>query len=221
VKRYTTVLADPPWLERGGGKIKRGADRHYPLLKTEQIMAMPVPSFSEKNSHLYLWITNNHLPDGLRVMEAWGYDYKTMITWAKDRIGIGQYFRGMTEHVLFGVRGNIPYRFKTNGKRAQGRTLIVAPKGGHSEKPEELRAMIELVSPGPYLELFAREQYPGWDCWGNEVKSDIVMPGLWSTVQDTMIEPCGDEEERTCETCGSRMIVPGKSGTTECSRCLE
>lgn len=181
--KYSTILADPPWNEKGGGKIKRGADRHYPLLKTEQIMALPVQQFAEPNAHLYLWTTNNHLPDALRVMEAWGFKYKTMITWAKDRIGIGQYFRGMTEHVLFGVQGNIPYRFRADGKRAQGRTLITAPKGAHSEKPEELRAMIQIVSPGPYLELFAREKAPGWDIWGNELPSDITMPGLWSMTE--------------------------------------
>lgn len=182
---YKTILADPPWNESGGGKIKRGADKHYPLLKTKEIMSLPVSSLADENAHLYLWVTNGHLPDGLRVMEAWGFDYKTCITWAKDRFGLGQYFRGQTEHVLFGVRGNIPYRTKSNGKRAQGRTLITAPRQEHSAKPEELRSMIQVVSPGPYIELFAREAYPGWDCWGNEVKSSIVMPGIWSSVDNS------------------------------------
>jgi N6-adenosine-specific RNA methylase IME4 len=180
--RYSTILADPPWNERGGGKIKRGADRHYKLLKTEEIISLPVASLAEDNAHLYLWVTNGHLPDGLRVMDAWGFRYKTNIAWAKDRFGLGQYFRGQHELCLFGVRGNIPYRTRRDGKRAQGRTLITAPRGEHSEKPEELRNMIELVSPGPYLELFARQKYPGWDSWGDEVKSDVEMPGMWSAV---------------------------------------
>lgn len=180
--RYPTILADPPWNERGGGKIKRGADRHYPLLKTEEIMALPVAQLAEDNAHLYLWVTNGHLPDGLRVMESWGFKYKTNIAWAKDRFGLGQYFRGQHELCLFGVRGNIPYRRRADGKRAQGTTLIHAPRGAHSEKPEELRVMVERVSPGPYLELFARQKHPGWHVWGDEVKSDIVMPGLWSAV---------------------------------------
>jgi N6-adenosine-specific RNA methylase IME4 len=174
------------------------------------IMAMPVSSLAEENAHLYLWTTNNHLPDALRVMSAWGFKYKTMITWAKDRMGIGQYFRGMTEHVLFGVRGNIPYRFKSDGKRAQGRTLITAPRQEHSAKPEELRSMIQVVSPGPYVELFARERYPGWDCWGNEVQSDIVMPGLWSA-QEIQTEVSSEEDDQS-----SRSQATGKRSDPDC-----
>jgi N6-adenosine-specific RNA methylase IME4 len=176
--KYKTILADPPWNESGGGKIKRGADKHYSLMKTKDIMALPVGELADENAHLYLWVTNGHLPDGLRVVEAWGFEYKTCITWAKDRFGLGQYFRGQTEHVLFAVRGNIPYGTRADGKRAQGRTLITAPRGAHSEKPEELRAMIQVVSPGPYLELFARKPAPGWDVWGDEVESSIQMPSV-------------------------------------------
>lgn len=168
-KQYGTILADPPWMESGGGKIKRGADRHYPLMKTHEICALPVAQLALPDSHLYLWVTNNFLQDGLDVMSAWGYRYVTMITWAKDKIGLGQYFRGMTEHCLFGVRGKPGYKTH-NGKRGQGRTLIHAPRGAHSVKPEELRAMIERVSPGPYVELFARDTFPGWDAWGNEIE---------------------------------------------------
>lgn len=175
---YKTILADPPWNESGGGKIKRGADRHYPLMKTKDIIALPVGELAEENAHLYLWVTNGHLPDGLKVMEAWGFKYKTNIAWAKDRIGIGQYYRGQHELCLFGVRGNIPYRMLPSGKRAQGRTLITAPRQAHSAKPEKLRAMIQVVSPGPYVELFARQQAPGWDVWGNEVPSSpgVALP---------------------------------------------
>lgn len=141
---------------------------------------MAVQDIVEDDAHLYLWVTNGKLPDGLLVMKAWGFKYKTNIAWAKDRFGLGQYFRGQHELCLFGVRGNIPYRKKENGKRAQGRTLITAPKGAHSEKPEQLRSMIEIVSPGPYLELFARRPSPGWDVWGNEVESGISLPILQS-----------------------------------------
>lgn len=167
-KKYKTIYADPPWAEHGGGKIKRGADRHYPLMKTKDIIALPVKELAEENAHLYLWVTNNFLEDGLRVMEAWGFDYKTMITWAKDRISLGQYFRGMTEHCLFGVKGNLPYKI-LEGKRQQGRTLIVEPKTIHSRKPDAMRAMIEKVSYPAYIELFARESFKNWDHWGNEM----------------------------------------------------
>lgn len=119
-------------------------------------------------------------------MERWGFSYKTIITWAKDRWGLGQYFRGMTEHCLFGVRGNHPYRTREDGKRAQGRTLILALRTVHSAKPEEMQRMIELVSPGPYLELFARPELfvsEGWVVWGHEVSDTQLMKSL--TTQQT------------------------------------
>lgn len=176
MKKYKTIYADPPWPEYGGGKIKRGADNHYPLMKVKDIMLLKVNELCEENAHLYLWTTNNYLPDALRVMEAWGFKYKTTITWAKERFGLGQYFRGQTEHCLFGVRGNLPYKV-IGGKRAQGRTLLMPQGGGrrHSEKPEEMRSVIKRVSYAPYIELFARSRASGWDAWGNEVKSDIVL----------------------------------------------
>jgi len=167
-KRYRTIYADPPWPERGGGKIKRGADRHYSLMTVKEIMALPVANLAEDNCHLYLWATNNYLPAALEVMRAWGFTYKTAITWGKDKFGLGQYFRGQTEHCLFGVKGNLPYKV-TDGKRQQGITLILAPRREHSRKPDEMRQMIEKVSYEPRIELFAREQVDGWDSWGNEV----------------------------------------------------
>jgi N6-adenosine-specific RNA methylase IME4 len=173
-KKYSTIYADPPWNEQGGGKIKRGADRHYLLMKTRDIIALPVSDVAAANAHLYLWATNNFLPDALAVMEAWGFAYKTTITWAKDRFGLGQYFRGQTEHCLFGVRGMLPYKV-ANGKRAQGRTLFTARVTEHSAKPDEMRKMIEQVSYTPRLELFARKRSIGWDVWGNEVESDLQL----------------------------------------------
>lgn len=143
-------------------------------MKTKDIMAIPVQNITDENSHLYLWVTNNFLPDGLKVMEAWGFRYVTMITWAKDRIGLGQYYRGITEHCMFGVRGNLPYKL-LDGKRQQGTTLISAPKTIHSKKPEEMRYMIEKVSYPPFVELFARTNSDGWDTWGNEVNCDIML----------------------------------------------
>ena len=176
---YQTILADPPWNEAGGGQIKRGADRHYPLMKTREIAALPVVSWAAENAHLYLWVTNNFLPDGLIVMAAWGFRYVTKVTWFKDRIGLGQYYRGRTEDCLFGVRGRLPYRTRPDGKRAQGVTGFEEPelqdfaaaRGEHSVKPEQLRKMAESVSPDPYLEMFARRAAPGWDVWGNEVNA--------------------------------------------------
>jgi len=167
---YKTIYADPPWWEAGGGKIKRGADKHYSLMKTKEIIAMPVKNLADKTGcHLYLWVTNNFLKDGLAVMEAWGFRYITMITWMKEgSIGLGQYYRGMTEHCLFGSLSILPYK-KINGKRMQGATGFIAPKQEHSRKPDKMRQMIEAVSYSPRIELFARERFNGWDAWGNEI----------------------------------------------------
>lgn len=170
-KKYQIIYADPPWMEKGGGKIKRGADAHYSLMKVKDIAALPVEKITGENCHLYLWSTNNFLPDALFVLNAWGFRYITTITWLKDRIGLGQYFRGRTEHCLFGVKGKIPYKVKNN-KRCQGKTGFYAKRKKHSQKPNTMRKMIELVSDRPgfnKIELFARKQYSGWDVWGNEV----------------------------------------------------
>ena len=171
--RYKTILVDPPWPERGGGKVKRGADRHYPLLSLAEILALPVGRLVHpEGCHLYLWTTNRFFGDALLILAWWGFEYRTTITWAKQgNIGLGQYFRGKTEHCLFGVRGRLPYRTREDGKRSQGKTLILAPKRGHSEKPEELRSMAEVVSHGPRVELFARRRVRGWDAWGDEIES--------------------------------------------------
>ena len=176
---YCTIVADPPWPEYGGGKIRRGANKHYALMSLDEIKALGEQVKAWRNPegcHLYLWVTNNYLPAGLKVMEAWGFAYRTCITWGKTTetgtpaIGLGQYFRGASEHCLFGVYGHLPYRM-TEGevpKRGQGRTLILAPRQEHSRKPDALIDMAELVSHPPRLEMFAREHRLGWDVWGNE-----------------------------------------------------
>jgi len=211
-KKYKTILADPPWSETGGGKIRRGADRHYPLMKTSEILTMApfVRSLADENCHLYLWVTNNFLKDGLKVMEHWGFTYKTKITWMKDRFGLGQYFRGITEDCLFGVKGCLPYK-TVNGKRQQGVTGFLAPRGKHSEKPEEMRKMIEKVSYPPYIELFARKRTPGWDAWGNEVCENPLPnaePGKGNVVP----------RYRVCNVCGKSMgiLANGKIWKCDC-----
>lgn len=174
-ERYRCVMADPPWNEQGGGKVKRGADRHYPLMKTKDIIetmrdVLYVTPFRElgtslvaPNSHLWLWVTNNYLEDGLEVMRALGYRYVTNMAWAKDRFGIGYYLRGQHELCLFGVRGVLPPLARNNP------SLVNAIREAHSRKPDATYERIEAVSPGPRLEMFARRERPGWDVWGNEV----------------------------------------------------
>jgi N6-adenosine-specific RNA methylase IME4 len=173
--KYKTIYCDPPWPEFGGGKIKRGADRHYPLMSIKQIIEMKdfINKISEDNCHLYMWATNNYLPSALQVIKEWGFEYKTIITWLKDRFGLGQYYRGITEHCLFAVKGNIPYK-TADGKRQQGITGFAAPRQEHSVKPEQMRQMIEKVSYPPYIELFARRKDSQlWHYWGNEINNNL------------------------------------------------
>jgi len=165
-----TVVIDPPWMERGGGKCKRGADRHYKLLKPPEIIReitqCDLWNRLDDNVHMYLWATNSFLPKGMQVMESLGFRYVTNVCWVKDRIGLGQYFRGKHELCLFGVRGNGTYC------RTQSRNIpstIEAKKTTHSRKPDEFYKMVENRSTGPYLDMFARDRRPGWIVWGDEI----------------------------------------------------
>ena len=139
-------------------------------MHTKDIAALPVKDLIHKDGcHLYLWTTNNFLQDALEVIDAWGFEYITTITWIKDRQGLGQYYRGLTEHCLFATtKKRLPYKI-ADGKRQQGKTAFYAPKSEHSAKPQEMRKMIERVSYAPAIELFARKRYPNWDAWGLEV----------------------------------------------------
>lgn len=169
-KKYKTIYIDPPWEEKGGGKIKRGADRHYKTMTIDEIGALPIREISDPDGcHLYLWITNNFLEKGLTLIKKWGFEYITTITWFKDRFGLGQYYRGITEHCIFATsKKRLPYKI-INNKRCQGVTGFYEPKTIHSRKPSKMREMIESVSYEPRIEIFARQHYDGWDCWGNEV----------------------------------------------------
>jgi len=169
--KYRTILADPPWNEQGGGQCKRGADRHYPLMSTPAIIAYLSQIRTEPDAHLYLWVTNNFLEDGLLVMRKLGFRYVTNLAWVKDRFGLGQYFRGQHELLLFGVKGQPPYK-ERNGGGPVLTTVINAKRREHSQKPDEQYAMIEATSYAPYIEAFARQPRPGWDVIGNESGND-------------------------------------------------
>jgi N6-adenosine-specific RNA methylase IME4 len=174
---YGTVLADPPW--RFANRTGKMAPEHrrlsrYPTLTLQDIKALPVGTFVQPASHLYLWVPNALLPDGLEVMQSWGFTYKTNLVWYKvrhdggpDRRGVGFYFRNVTELILFGVRGSL--RTLAPGRRQEN--IILRRKQEHSRKPDALYDLIEQCSPGPYLELFARHPRPGWIQWGNESPS--------------------------------------------------
>jgi N6-adenosine-specific RNA methylase IME4 len=168
-RRYRTILVDPPWDVLQGGKY--GAINHYDLMTLEQIASLPVSDLATEDAHLWLWATNGSLRHGYDIAEAWGFQVRSPLTWVKFRLGLGTYLRNSTEHVLFCTRGKAPVQF-----RAQP-TWLNAPVQDHSHKPEEQYSVIERVSPGPYLELFARRRQPGWDAWGNQIDSDIQIPG--------------------------------------------
>lgn len=169
MRKYKTILADPPWLERGAGKCKRGADRHYNLMHTKDIISLfksKIIPLTDDDCHFYLWVTNNFLEDGLRLMNECGFRYITNIVWVKDKKGLGQYFRGEHELLLFGVKGNF-----YSGSNKEG-TVIRANRSRHSQKPRKTYSKIENVSQPPRIEVFARERLEGWDVWGDEAPNE-------------------------------------------------
>ena len=168
--RYRTILADPPWDIQQKGTL--GAVRHYRLMTVEQIKALPVSELAEDDAHLWLWTTNAALESAYQVMRAWGFTPRSIMTWTKPRLGLGQYLRNCTEQLLLGTKGQAPIQFKAQP------TWLFAPVQDHSHKPEEVYDIIERCSPGPYLELFARRPRQGWHVWGNEVAPDIAFGGL-------------------------------------------
>lgn len=156
---FPTIVIDPPW--RYDNVATRGAaEDHYPTMSQAELLAMEIPA--TRDAHLYLWVTNAFFEDGFALMREWGFTYKTCLTWCKPQIGMGNYFRSTTEHVLFGVRGRLPT------SRNDVPTHFVADRKRHSAKPESFYDLVESCSPGPYHEMFARRRRFGWTAWGNE-----------------------------------------------------
>lgn len=178
-KKYKTIYADPPWqFQNRTGKVAPEHKRlsRYSTMKLSEIKQLPVSEVADEKSHLYLWVPNALLPDGLEVMKAWGFEYKTNLIWEKvrkdgmpDGRGVGFYFRNVTEILLFGIKGD------NNRTLQAGRSqvnLIRSIKREHSRKPDEFISLIESCSSAPYLELFARGDRKDWDMWGNQAKED-------------------------------------------------
>ncbi len=172
---YSTIVADPPWAygstftpKPAGDEWQKGAECPYSAMTTDEICAMPVRSIAAPDSHLYLWVTNRFMEDGYRIVREWGYKPKTLLTWGKVKdddtpsMKVGHYFRSATEHVIFATRGHLP-RVSTEAVP----TLMLLPRiKAHSAKPPAFLDIVERVSPGPYVELFARTPRLGWDSWG-------------------------------------------------------
>lgn len=174
-RRFKTILADPPWqFQNRTGKMAPEHKRlnRYGTMELDDILGLPVRALAEDTAHLYLWVPNALLPEGLKVMEAWGFKYKSNLVWHKirkdggpDGRGVGFYFRNVTELLLFGVRGTNA-RTLPPGRRQVN--FLATQKREHSRKPDQMYDIIESCSPGPYLELFARGTQPNWIAWGNE-----------------------------------------------------
>lgn len=184
--KFFTIYADPPWrFQNRTGKVAPEHKRlnRYETMPLEDIKSIPVNQITEEKAHLYLWVPNALLPDGLEVMKAWGFEYKGNIIWEKvrkdgepDGRGVGFYFRNVTEMLLFGVKGGnnrtlAPARSQVN--------LIRTQKREHSRKPDEIVSIIEACSPGPDIELFARGVRDGWSMWGNQANEDYEP--TWNT----------------------------------------
>jgi len=185
-RKFATILADPPWrFENRTGKMAPEHRRlnRYETMTLDDICGLPVEGLAADPAHLYMWVPNALLPDGLRVMEAWGFTYKSNVIWHKvrkdggsDGRGVGFYFRNVTEIILFGVRGKNA-RTLAPGRRQVN--MIETRKREHSRKPDEQYELIEACSPGPRLELFARGERPKWSVWGNQ--ADDGYEPTWAT----------------------------------------
>lgn len=193
-QKFKTILADPPWqFQNRTGKMAPEHKRlnRYPTLKLEEIKAIPVGSVAADPGHLYLWVPNALLPEGLEVMKAWGFSYKTNIIWEKvrkdggpDGRGVGFYFRNVTEMLLFGVKG---VNARTLAPARSQVNLLRSQKREHSRKPDEMYDIIEQCSEGPYLELFARGQRENWTLWGNQANEDYAPD--WATYKNASNAP--------------------------------
>jgi N6-adenosine-specific RNA methylase IME4 len=160
---FSTIVIDPPWDWGDEGDVNQlgRAKPDYATLSFEELKKLPVGKLSDDDCHLYLWITNRSLPKGFELIEKWGFRYVTCITWCKPSFGMGNYFRGSTEHILFAVKGSLSLKRKNAG------TWFAADRPrGHSVKPDEAYALVESCSPGPYLDMFGRKERDGWKQWG-------------------------------------------------------
>ena len=165
--QFGTIYADPPWLYSNQG-TRAATSNHYDGLTVEDIAALPIGDLALPDAHLHLWTTNAFLFDAPRIFEAWGFEFRSSFVWVKPQLGIGNYWRNSHEFLLTAIRGN--------AKRFSERTLkswAEFDRTRHSAKPEAIRRLIELASPGPYLELFGRREIDNWVVWGNEISADL------------------------------------------------
>lgn len=176
--KYGAIYIDPPWPPKGGTKpssfMGSGASDHYPLMKMDDIKRLPVSDLTAESAHLWLWTIDMFLIEAIDLIKHWDFRYTRTLVWGKTSgRGNGMYLRTDHEICLFCVRGNTHYPPRVNGKRPAISSLLLSDRREHSRKPDEMYSVIESVSPGPYLEMFARNKRQGWHSWGNEVSNDV------------------------------------------------
>lgn len=223
---FQTVLADPPWrFANRTGKVApehRRLDR-YGTMDLESIKSLPVADVTAKNAHLYLWVPNALLPEGLEVLQAWGFRYVSNVVWAKrrkdggpDGRGVGFYFRNVTEPILFGVKGSM----RTLAPARSTVNMIETRKREHSRKPDEQYDLIESCSPGPYLEMFARQAHPGWTAWGDESGTNTQPRGKvhkgygGGTIEVPFLEPHDRLDVDTADTLATELRAQYEAGSS-------
>lgn len=162
-KKFSTVYADPPW-KYGNQATRSSTNNHYSTMTIDEICQLPVCQLTLDDAHLHLWTTNAFIFESRKVIEAWGFNYKSCLVWVKPQMGIGNYWRVSHEFLMFGLKGKSPFKDRSQ------MSWIHHERTKHSQKPNKIRKTIELVSPGPRIELFARVVSPGWTCWGNEIE---------------------------------------------------
>ena len=174
MKKYLTILADPPWAQKMMGKRRGHEERRlvlsYPTMTVEQIKGLPIKDIADDGCHLWLWTTNQFLRQGFDVVDAWGFKYLAPITWVKPN-GLGNYFVHRTQTILFGYKQHCRFPLA----RYKPTVVEASYPFPHSTKPQLFYDLIESISPAPRIELFSRARRFGWDCWGNEVDSDIEL----------------------------------------------
>lgn len=168
--KYRTLVADPPWRYRQVGTTKADSRKFYATLSVEEICAIGPVGETEPDAHLWLWTTNALMEEGHQVVRAWGFSPLTIVTWCKKQPGVGHYLPNNTEHVILASKGK---PMTPDSKPLP--TWYIWPRAAHSQKPEAFYDLVEQVSPGPYLELFARRNRLGWDTWGNEALNHVAI----------------------------------------------
>ncbi|MCH3998067.1 MAG: MT-A70 family methyltransferase [Lachnospiraceae bacterium] len=217
-KKYNTIYADPPWqFQNRTGKVAPEHKRltRYETMTIDDIKQLPVADIAGDKAQLYLWIPNALLPDGLAVMDAWGFEYKTNFIWEKvrkdgqpDGRGVGFYFRNVTEMILFGIKKNSAPNRTLPPARSQV-NIIRTMKREHSRKPDEIIPIIEACSPAPRIELFARGDRDGWDMWGDQ--ADESYEPTWSTYANHTVASIKASYEATAKpVCNETPQAAGK-----------